>query len=480
MNAPKLLHSMPAHVVLLGVLGAAAGHGIAGGAPGPGLALAGPEIWLDGPDALRPGDGSSSDVAVDPAGRRIHVWTAFDVLDRDDIYLRRFDAAGIPLEDPRRINSTIASDQRHPRVAVAADGSFVVVYQSSEIPVGQGFAQFVTRSQAFDADGDPVGVEQLVSTLPTQQLVHSYADIAALRTVDGSPGGYFVAWRSAISSGGASNGSVEGSLLDVAGVPGAQFQVHSNDAGFEYWSSVSELRDGGFLAVWIDIITQSIQGRRFSSTGVAIGPDFQINTSASVPEVTDVGIGWNGALLVVWEDSGVEAPPLPPGSLSEIRGRWFDADLAPMGDDFRINTVTDAIQDDPRVADLGPFGFLVAWNSDVASGPDTTQSIEARVVSGPGAFDADGDGLDDPQAQYNLWDNDSTQWLPSAHGLYGWTATGWSSLTWDGDPPPADPNALFRIGRDLDACIFCADFEWFEPATGASLWRWSGTVGVAP
>lgn len=477
MNSPRTLSSLLNHVLLIC---AVSGQCKAGAVPIHVLDLAGPEIWIDGPDVERPGDSTTSDVAVDPQGRRIHVWTAFDVVDRDDIYLRRFDAAGIPLENPRRVNSTIANDQRNPRVAVSADGSFVVVYQSSETPAGQAFAQFMTRSQAFDADGNLVGVERLVSTLPTQELVHSYADVAALRTVDGGPGGYFVAWRSATSSGGASNGSIEGALLSSAGVPTAQFQVHSNNAGFEYWSSVTELQDGGFLAVWVEILTQSVQGRRFNAAGTPSGSDFQISTFASVPEVTDVGIGWNGELLVVWEDSGVEAPPLPPGSLSEIRGRWLSADLVPMGDDFRINGVTDQIQDDPRVADLGPFGFLVAWNSDVSSGADSTQSIEVRVVSGPNAFDADGDEIDDPQEQFNLWDNDSTQWLPSAHGFYGHSATGWSSLTWDGDPPPGDVNAIFLLARYLDGCIFCADFEWFAPATTDSLWRWSSVQGAAP
>lgn len=440
--------------------------------------LASPEIWIDGPDAVRPGDGSFSDVAVDNEGRRIHVWTVFDVFDRDDVYLRRFDAVGNPLGNPVMVNSTIENYQRYPRVAVSSDGSFLVIFQSSETPPGQGFDQYQVRSQAYDSAGNPVGSEQLLSTLPTQEQIHNYADVAALRTADGSPGGYAVVWRSGQTSGGATNGSVEGCVVSSAGVPGAQFQINSNNAGSERWSSVTELQDGGFLAVWVDLFTQDVMGRRFNSAGGGIGPDFQINTFNSTPEVTDVGIGWDGRVLVVWEDSGVEVPPL--NSLSEIRGRMYGADLNALGDDFRINNVTDQIQDDPRIADLGPRGFLVVWNSDVSSGADTTQSIEARVVSGPQLFDADGDEIDDLQVQYNIWDNNSIQWLPAAHGWYGRVATDWNSFTWDGQPPPNNPDGIFMIGRDIEYCLFCDDFDWFSPSSADSAWRWTSAVGLEP
>ena len=39
----------------------------------------------------------------------------------------------------------------------------------------------MVRSQAYDANGDPVGSEQLVSTVPTGDQVNVYADVAALR-----------------------------------------------------------------------------------------------------------------------------------------------------------------------------------------------------------------------------------------------------------------------------------------------------------
>ena len=222
-------------------------------------------------------------------------------------------------------------------------------------------------------------------------------------------------------------------------------------------------------------------GRRFNAAGVADGNDFQIETFAnSRPSVLDAAIGWNGKVLVVWQDSGAEVPPLPTGSSTEIRGRLYDADLNANGDDFRINNVSDDTQDHPRIGDYGAKGFLVVWSSDVASGADLGVSIEARVVSGPNAFDANGDGVDDLQVQYNIWDNGNSQFDPGAHGWYGRLSTPWDCLTWDGEPEPDNINDQFIIGRDIEHCMFCDDFEWYSPGSPGSLWRWTSTLNAAP
>jgi len=445
---------------------------------------AGPEKWIDGPDAVQPnGDPRMSDVAVDNEGTRIHVWAGFGV-DRLDVFVRRFDPAGNPLEDPRRVNTTIDGEQQYPRVAVSSDGSFLVIFQSAETPQGETFDQWMVRSQAYNASGDPVGGEQLVSTVPTKEQVSVDADVAALRTADGTAGGYKVVWRNSELVG--SNwGDIKGSLVDTGGVPGGEFLVNSTINGTERNPSITELPDGGYLVVWHN---GPVFARRFNAAGGAIGPDFQINTlpTGSPGGSTDVALGWDSRLLVVWEDSGTENPPLPVGQHPEIRGRMFqfDAsgnDLDALGDDFRINDYFTGIQDEPRIADFGEVGFLVIWGSSGgAHGPDMNQSVEARVVSGNNAFDADGDGINDNQVQFNVWDNNSGQNLLGAGGWYGRLATSWQSQSWDGEPEPDTINQLVITGRDIEYCLFCDDFEWYSPASPGSLWRWTSTLGLVP
>ena len=454
------------------------------GVPIPFTDLASAEKWIDGPDAVQPSnDPRSSDSAVANDGTRIHVWESFGT-DRLDIIFRLFDADGSPLNDPTRVNTTVDDEQQSPRVAVSADGSFLVIFTNVETPPGETFPQKMVRSQAYNANGDPVGVEQLVSTVPTKEQTNVYADVAALRTADGSPGGYAVVWRNSDFT--PEWGDIHASIVNSAGVPSAEFNVHSDDSAIERYSSVTELHDGGFLVVWGD--HNGVRGRRFNSAGGAMGLEFKIDTlpTGNPGGNTDVALGWDGRVLVVWEDSGTEVPPLPIAQGPEIRGRMFqfDAsgnDLDPLGEDFRINNLFTGIQNEPRIAEFGAVGFLVIWGSDPGgAGSDMNQSVEARVVSGNNAFDANGDGADDNQEQFNIWDNNDGQNLLGAHGWYGRLATSWQSQSWDGEPEPDTINQLVITGRDIEYCMFCDDFEWYSPASPGSLWRWDATAGVVP
>jgi hypothetical protein len=430
--------------------------------------IVGPELWIDGPDADQPGTQRIwPDVAVDNDGRRIHVWTASgDGLDNNDIVLRFWDAEGNALGAPVVVNTTTAERQQRPRVAVSADGSFLVVYQSFE-PIPIGVDRIVVRSQAFDSNGDPVGNEQLLSTTLPLEATDVHADVAALRGSGGSHGGYVVVWKSNEASGSDTNDSIEACLVSSTGTPGVQFQINSESAGNQDHPAVTELTDGGFLVAWED--SGIVWGRRFNAAGVPAGNDGQISTFAETnASDIDAAIGWNGNVMVVWADSGDDA-----GTSTEIRGRLFGSDLTALGPDFRINTTTDDSQDEPRIADYGPRGFLVVWNSDVASGDDLGESIEARVVTGVDEFDQDGDAVDEPQSQLNIWDNDNNQQFPGAHGWYGRLSVDWRSLTWDGEPMPEITNDDFIIGRGIEHCLFCSDFDWFALSGQDNFWRWS-------
>lgn len=423
--------------------------------------IAGPERWVDGPAAVQPGSTPDvSAVAVDDQGRRIHAWDAnVGGADGREVFLRRFDAAGAPLGntaspagDPVQVNTTTADLQARPRVAVSSDGSFLVVFDSREqFMVNDTLVQrTVVRSRAYGADGDPLGPEQLVSLQQTGTVNPSYVDVAALRASDGSPDGYAVVWITHDSVGSDLNRSVQGCVVGSNGVPGAEFQVNSDDPPNQDWSSVTELADGGFLAIWTT--ANQVWGRRFNGAGGPIGNDFQISTTAFTQLVQkDAAIGWGGRVAVVWSGAeGVDG--------REIRMRLYDGDLVPLGADFRVNTLTDDFQTEPRVADYGPEGFLVVWDSEVASGDDLGDSIEARLVTGVDEFAG-------PQVQYNPWDDDGAQQYPATHGWYGRLATTWDSPTWD-DPS----NAGFILGRDIEHCLFCDDLEW------GSAWRWSASV----
>jgi len=81
--------------------------------------------------------------------------------------------------------------------------------------------------------------------------------------------------------------------------------------------------------------------------------------------------------------------------------------------------------------------------------------------------------FDGSQVQYSVWEGDPKE-TPASHGWYGRVGSSWRSLGNDQDP--LDDHI---IGRDIEYCLFCDDFEWFDPGSPGSLWRWTSTVGQA-
>ena len=428
---------------------------------GQGLEIAGPEIWVTGPETV-PISGADDfpDVGVDEAGRRIYVWTLFGV--DGGIALRRFGDDGNPLEDPRVINTTDAANEDRPRVAVAADGSFLVIWQSNEDDGGSN--KRWVRCRAFGSNGVAMGPDFLASSESSDTAALIGFDVAALRRSDGTSGGFVVVWESFNGQSDSSGSSIQARLISAAGVPTLnQIEVNAITGGSQRKPTVTELADGGFFVVWIE---PDLQGRRFSDVGAAAGDQFTVNTQFSgVHDVPDTAVGWNGVVAVVWEDLD------DPGNGNEIRARLFDSELTPKGPDFRVNTVVEDAQDFPRLGDYGPKGFLVTWESLRASpgGDLADESVQARIVTGQDTFDG-------PQIQYNVWETNN-QTRPASHGWYGRLASAWRSVGNDQDQQAPFEDHI--TGRQIEHCLFCDDFEWFHPGSTGSLWRWTASLGAA-
>lgn len=394
-----------------------------------------PDLWVDGPADVKLGnDPQYPDAARDHRGRSIFVWYENSL---GDVLLRILDVDGTSLKGPVKINTYDDNKQDYPHVAVSADGSFVVVWQSAEEPEpGDGFYRKIIRSQAFDSDGNPTESEQILSTLQTLASGDATADVAAL-----NGGGYAVVWSSANTAGGDSNVSIQGRVLNSAGNPaGPQFQVNSsNGAGSEQDCSVAGLSDGGFVATWS---VPQVHGRRFSANGSPVGDDFLINTSDSRTESnTDVAVHSDGRVLVVWTD------PEDATNGSEIRGRMYSSDLAAQGSEFRINTTLTGNQVWPKIAPYDKGGFFVVWESVSSSGSDTDPaSIEGRLVTGSNAFGS-------VQFLINNWTTNS-QSKPGAGGMNGRVAVAWQAQ----DNAETVTNVI--TGQTWNICgIFCDGFE---------------------
>ncbi|CCI03457.1 Calx-beta domain-containing protein [Microcystis aeruginosa] len=155
-----------------------------------------------------------------------------------------------------------------------------------------------------------------------------------------------------------------------------EFQVNTyttNNQGFGYdWgtsyqSSVTALKDGGFVIVWSsqgqDGSDWGIYGQRYDSNTNKIGSEFQVNTYTQNAQYNASIAALNsGGFVVVW------ASKLQDGSGNPIYGQRYDVNGNKVGSEFQISTYTQDTQWwfelNPSVTTLNDGGFLVTWASE--------------------------------------------------------------------------------------------------------------------
>ena len=332
------------------------------------------------------------DTATAGTGRHIVVWESFGTnsgsdQDRHSIQGRIFEPDGSEFEAQFQLNTVTTEEQRFPSVATRADGRFVAVWRS-----GANFGLKEVRARIFQPDGTPLGPDFLVNNVPanadrTSQQIYPQVAMAANGT-------FLVVWESREGPGAdSSNTSIQARLFNADGSPaGSQIELNQTTESTQERPDVSALPTGGFLVVWqslrsagTDGSSFSVQARRVSATGAAVGPEFQVNSfTASSQRYPSVASGPGGASLVVWESDGSAGSDDQDES---IQAQAVSADGVLIGPEFQVNQNTAGEQLRPRVA-AGPAGdYVVVWTSEtsVANDDDGT-SIQGRHVASPGRF----------------------------------------------------------------------------------------------
>jgi len=156
--------------------------------------------------------------------------------------------------------------------------------------------------------------------------------------------------------------SVAYPLQARAQVPaGPEFRVNTYTTYSQEPGQVAMDGSGNFVVTWasrrgpVDI---DVLAQRFGASGAPVGAEFRVNTVTSGFQYDPrLAMNATGGFVVVWSRAyyGVSG--------SEIRGRRFDAAGLPSGAEFRVNTYTSQYPRDPVVA-AGPLGaFVVSWTS---------------------------------------------------------------------------------------------------------------------
>lgn len=223
-------------------------------------------------NTITTGSQYSPDVAMDPSGGFVVVWQD-ENQDGDGygVFARRFDAAAAPLDlQEVQVNTFSTGDQNAPAVAVDANGSFVVVWQSLDQD-GQGYGLFGRR---FGSDGVP---------LTSEFQINSYTmfNQTAPRVASDASGNFVVVWESYRQDGNLSG--IFGRRFASGGAPlGGEFHVNTYTLGNQLSPSVAMNPSGSFVVTWDspqDGSGVGVFAQRFTRKGVKVdAQEFQVNT----------------------------------------------------------------------------------------------------------------------------------------------------------------------------------------------------------
>jgi len=295
------------------------------------------------------GDQSFSSVAKDADGDFVVVWHGWTPSDPDrgaDVFGRLYNAAGEPQGDQFLVNAVTDSTNRAPKVAMDADGDFVVVWQSYSDSNREIFAR------RYNAAGEPQGDEFLVNT----HTAHLQENPRVAMSDDG---GFVITWMSQEQDGWGSG--IYAQRYHTAGVPqGGEFLVNTTTDGHQHSSSVAMDATGDFIIAWVSGMIGSgesdVYAQRFDAAGVPQGGEFLVNTfTANTQHSPNVAMTADGESVIVWGSQGQD------GSDFGIFAQRYDAAGAPQGSEFQVNSYTAGRQEGAVVALDGDAGMVIAW-----------------------------------------------------------------------------------------------------------------------
>ena len=331
------------------------------------------------------------------------------------------------LTDAFNVNSVTANLQAAPSIAQLSDGSYVVVWRSTDQDGDIG-----VHGRKFNADGSPAGAEFTLS----QQDVSPYEATPSVTALDN--GGYVVAYATA-----GDTPDVVFRIVGANGVAGAETAIATHTADIQYIPTVTQLDGGKIAFAWLDAnaagTVSVIKTRVFNADGTPAtaelnaslattnaesspavsalagggyvlswldwktsyktvarvmaadgtgGPEILIADNISNYYATKLAGLKNGGFVAVFEEAGRTENGVSDGaSDANVYARLYDSSGAPVGASFLVNAGTIAYQAAPTVVALEDGGFGVTWfsNTDGGAGYD----VFAR------SFDANGTARQD-------------------------------------------------------------------------------------
>ncbi|MGB3492385.1 MAG: hypothetical protein WBA57_06645 [Elainellaceae cyanobacterium] len=296
-------------------------------------------------------------IAMNASGEFVIVWED-DEQDGsgEGVYAQRFSADGDRVGPEFRVNTSTQGNQDSPKVAIATDGRFVVVWTGDDGDESGVFAQ------RFSSNGTPLGDEILINT----EIDESQDGAAIAMDADGN---FVVTWESEDQDG--DRRGIFAQRFDADGVAiGDEFQVNTETSGNQDNAAIALGPNGEFVVVWEsddqDKSGSGIYGQRFDADGNALGSEFQVNSTGGGNQIAPaIAIDADGNFMVTWSNSDQD------GDKRGVYGRHYGSNGQPIGSEFLINTETENSQNNPAIATTAAGDTLVVWESIAQDGDDS-------------------------------------------------------------------------------------------------------------
>jgi len=360
-------------------------------------------------------------------------------------------SAQVPDGGEFRINTYTTGRQWKPDVSAAADGSFVVVWDSE----GQDSPGTSVFGQRFDFLGQLLGAEFQISAYTSSPHYRENASVSA--AADGS---VVAVWED-------DRGGIFGRRYDAAGLAmGPDFPVTPT----MFWqknAAVASAPDGRSVVAWQDDTPGAggIFGRRYAASGSPSSDDFPVNTEiGGLPNFPAVASAADGRFVVAWSSVGQD------GDRDGVFVRRYDALGSALGAQFQVNAHTTGAQRAPSVAMRSAGEFVVVWQGEDQGG---FTHVFGRL------YDVNGSALGAEFQVSQYVNNNSPDVSLAADGSFVvvWDAFDFGIAARRYDPSGVATGAQFRVDTYL------TDFQGRPRVASAPNGRfvvvWEATDGVA-
>ena len=267
-----------------------------------------------------------------------------------DIYLKRHDPNGQPLEDDLRVNDSLGYIYHGlPDIACDDSGNFVIVWEDAS-----GGSGLDIYAELFDHLGNPVTGNFKVNA---DSGTHSHNSSSC----DMSPSGDFVVvWA-------AKQGNFQhtyGRLFGPDGQPkDTCFKINDDGQEFDHYSPQVNMDSlGNFTVAWEDKREgrSRIYLQRYDYEGVKLGDNFSVysDNPNSVQSDPDLDLNKTGEFVVVWIES------------EKVLAQRYNSSAVPIGTNLEVVNNPSSFPQDPQVKVTDNGYFVVAWTDHRGQGSD--------------------------------------------------------------------------------------------------------------